>query len=192
MAIGFVAIIVILNLSANPILPEQKNVSAIKVQYEYDAATVQTITDADKLETICSGMQGVKYKRSLKELLDDENEDLDLIITFVCDDGNTLEYLFFSDTEMAVKKGEKLSYYRIAKESAKIPYDASMDAMYDAKHQQALVKWQPFLDELYNSIYYSIDDGYINFCIPQEAPDTFSIRFDLKEWIIIQVVRLNR
>lgn len=180
LAAGFVAIMVILNLPATPILPEAENVSAIQVEYEYDATTELSLTDADILETICDGMQKVKYKRSIKELLDDENEDLDLIVTFSCKDGNTLEYLFFSDKEMAVKKSGKLTYYRISKESAKIPYDASLNAMYEAKHQQALVKWQPFLDELYDSIYYSTDDGYINFCIPKEAPDNFSIRFDLQ------------
>ncbi len=177
---GFLAMVIILNLPASPVLPEKEEVTSVEVSYNYDAATVQTITDENTLQTLCDGMQRVKYKRLLKELLDDENEDLELKVTFTCEDGSTIEYRLYSDKEMAVKKGGTLRYYRVAKDSAELPYDASQNAMYEAKRQQALVVWQPFLDELYNSIYYSKDDGYLNFRIPEEAPADFSIRFDLK------------
>ncbi len=168
MAAGLAGLFLIISMPVTPELPLAEQTASVTVSLR-NGKTETEPNDAEhwRVAAICESLNNTTYKRTLTELIDDEQADVD--VTFAMDNGETLTYTVCSDEVIAFHNGDRLQYFRVADEEAELPYDMLEDVVYDAERARNDAVWQPFADELFDSIYYD-EEGFINFTIPSEAP----------------------
>ncbi len=182
MAVGLAAMFIFVNIPATPVLPKGEETDSVTVSFVYDPNSSETEVNDEtnyRIVDICDSLNKAEFKRTFTEFISEEDEKVDITVTFNLKNGEKLTYIFYSDEALAVDNGKFLKYYRVVNDQD-LPRDSLIDIIHDAERARNSIPWQPFVEEFFNSIYLD-EEGYINFTIPAEAPgESRGIRINLK------------
>lgn len=150
-------------------IPQPEDVSAIAVSYESSDGTVREITqDRSRIHTLCQMFSEGEYRHTITEFRKlDEEEGYALTVEFL-DAQGTVSHTYTVLSSQCLQDG--LWYYNLKKDSS-LDRSALMDVCYANWRQQANEKWQPFVQELFASVYYDDETGDLCFTIPNEIPE---------------------
>ncbi len=176
---GLVVMFIVLSIPVKPELPVLENTASLTVSFNEDRSETES-NNGDNwcIENICNSLNELEYKRTIDEFNNEDEFEGYVFATFEDKDGETLNYIFYSDYNFIVVNGSKQQHYRVADDEKKLPYDALKNIIWDAERERKTEALRPFANALFEQIWYD-DEGYINFTIPEDAPDHYSLRISL-------------
>ncbi len=172
--IGLVVLLIWLNIPVTPDFPEPEAVKLVNVSYEAGAETRTSSTDDEELiVNMVSSLNSAEYKRSLKEFIEEDEDDPEYVLTLIDSEEKEYKVVFCNSKVIGVKKGGIAFYYEMTGDSATVPQDWARNVFYLKEQENAKAIWQPFAEELFSTVAYNEQEQEIIFVIPEIIPGKY-------------------
>ena len=170
---GLVVLMVWINIPVTPTFPAPDAVKLVNVSYEVGGETRTTSTENEELiGNMVNSLNSAEYKRTLKELIEEDEDDPEYVLTLVDTDGEKYTVVFCNSKGVGLKKGGITFYYKM-KDEGTVPQDWASNIFYLEEQENAKALWKPFADELFSTVTYNEDQQEITFVIPETIPGKY-------------------